>query len=1349
MLFGDLRKMLVARRVQKVAEQQDEKSESRDLPLADFRHTPAWVLLGEPGSGKSEALRMEAEETGGEFLTASTFINSHSMLSHWRGKTLFIDAMDEARASGTDSLTLRIANQLRQLDCPAFRLSCRAADWLGSMDKADLQDLSPDGKLLTLQLSPLTDSDIGQILQLNHGVVDPDDFVALAERHDIKQLLNNPQTLNLIAKAIQEDQWPESREQVYRLACEKLAYENDRRHRSHKRNNAIDNKTVTQAAGQLFATLLLAGKSGIARDDEAGSDEFPTAQQLSPEDPEATEHALQSGLFVPSGQHDEQLIPCHRSVAEYLAAIWLADKLDKHLLPLKRLLNLLLGYDGGVVADLRGLFAWLAQSSVTARHRLINIDPLGIVLYGDSSPFSPADKRLLLQSLRKKAEAFPGFRWHLRHDQEAFGALADPALVDDFRTILQNEDREEANQSHMDCVLEILQHGAAMPELAETLLSVVKDSDLWLRLRTGALKAWLKLCHPEDAKTLLDLINTGLVEDSDDELLAKLLAHLYPDHLAPTQLIQSLHIPKDSRLIGGYRMFWDHDLIESAPIEHLPELLSSFNAHTAVFDENHELGELSRAVGRLVAKTLEAYGDSATDGDIYEWLGAGAGAGAGADKYGQISRDAETQSFLTQWFVDRPNRYKALLKRCIHARAAQSRAFHFARLPAASAPSDIGSWYLHEASTESEAIGKVCLANAVELLIKNSPSDLTLETLANWSHKNSQRASLLEEFLFCHIDEWRSEHAKSANEYREKFKDQRHQRTIAITPLLDEIYSGTAPAHTLDHLSCVWLGHFSDIRGKTISERFANYSDLGDRLMHAAESGFKLSLQRTDLPSSDDIIALYLKKQRYWISQACLLGLQLLWKEDSPQILALPDTLTEQLLAFRISTVHLELKEWLAQTAQQRPELFANLLIRYANAALQQGDTSLEITHLISQSDAFDQVAALAAPEILKSFPLRDKKQNLGALEQLMEVVHAKAPDQLKPLAEHKLTLKGMDSAQKTLWYSLALLLEPKRYEKQLWRHVGKSNTRAALAAEYLCERRTSRIRGSTIPEYTLGRLIELITPNADFERASGFVSEAMKRGDQVRSIINMLGASTTPEAEKILQQLLEQPALQQVRYKIQDTLHQQHSKRREEQFRFSTVESVALVLANQAPTDNADLSALCLSYLDEIAHEIRTANDDGYRTFWNITNGKPDGPREENLCRDDIYRILRPRLNAHGISSTPEADHAGDKRADLYLDYRNQLTLPIEIKRDSHRDLWKALRNQLIAQYIHSPKSRGYGIYLVLWFKDAKHPMPAPLDGDRKPKSPEELQARLTAMLNEEECRRIFVRVLDVSWPK
>ena len=146
-----------------------------------------------------------------------------------------------------------------------------------------------------------------------------------------------------------------------------------------------------------------------------------------------------------------------------------------------------------------------------------------------------------------------------------------------------------------------------------------------------------------------------------------------------------------------------------------------------------------------------------------------------------------------------------------------------------------------------------------------------------------------------------------------------------------------------------------------------------------------------------------------------------------------------------------------------------------------------------------------------------------------------------------------------------------------------------------------------------------------------------------------------------------------------------------------------------------------------------------------------PTGKREENLCRD----ILLTRLRAHlasarfGIDCQPEVDYANDKRADICLSYRNEFELPIEIKRDDNRPLWTALRAQLIGQYtnsISSPKVSGHGIYLVLWF--GKNDLPAVKDGGKKPTSPEELQARLEAQLDPEERRRIFVRVLDVSWP-
>lgn len=1333
---------LVARRVQPLEQSPAGERRLPEQALSDFRPTPAWVLLGEPGAGKSEALKVEANETGGHYLTASELIATNPVPAQWRGKTLFIDALDESRAAGAESLALRIGTQLRNLDCPPFRLACRAADWYGPTDRADLQNLSPDGKLLTLQLCPLNDEDIRHILRSNYGIIDPESFTERAESHGIAPLLCNPQTLALMAQAIHEDHWPESRTEVYRLACETLAQEKSRRHRNAQRSAPVEAATVLKAAGQLFAVLLLAGKSGIALDLGARDSEFPTLQQLIPEDAEAATKALQSPLFVPAANHDEQLIPCHRSVAEYLAANWLGERLNQHKLPLGRLLNLLLGCDGGVVADLRGLFAWLAQCSTLARPRLIDIDPLGIVLYGDARPLSTADKRHLLQALREQAERFPGFRWHLQHDQEAFSALADETLAEDFRQILQNPQRDEATQAHMDCVLDILQYGGATPDLAEPLLAMVKDPTLWFRLRNSALDSWLKLSTPLEAKALLATINSDQVDDDDNRLLDRLLEQLYPAYLEPDELLQYLHPKKDSRLVGG-SIFWEYRLPELAPDNHLSSLLACFSERHEMFDEARLERGLPSAVNQLLVRALNTFGESSSDEQLFIWLG------AGADEYGHITRDKESQASIQRWLEHHPERYKAVLGRCISAMSEQYLYDHYPRLHHCAPPTDLGLWLLQKAASLDEKLSRTYLANTVHALtLQRGAQGLSLEVFAEWMQQNPSRASWLEDCLYCPIEDWRLRQAGRTNQHRHKRQEERHSRTVAIAPHMQAIAAGTAPPHLLDNLASVWLKHFVDIHGEAPSERFANYSELGDELMRAAESGFKLSLQRDDLPSADEIIELNLKKKRYRIGQPCLLGLQLLYAEAPEQVQALSDDLVERLLAFRLATPFMELSEWLAQTARQRPVLLANLLVRYANAAFKQGESSVELIHLLGKSDDYAQIAALAIPRLLRNFPLRAKKDQFNSLKRLLHAALRKSPSALDELVEHKLSLKGVDSAQKTLWLAMALLLAPELHEKALWRHIGKSPTRASLLAEFICQGFGARASHFTVPEHTLGRLIELIAPHAELERVSGYATDATERGDQIRAMVNQLGASTTAEAEQELQRLLDHPALSKLRFTLQDTLHQQRTKRREAQFSFLTPEAVANVLANEAPANIGDLTTLALAHLDDIALELRNANDDGYRDFWNVTQGKPNSQREENLCRDALLRRLRPRLNAQGVGIDPEVDHAADKRADLQLDYRNQFALPIEIKRDSHPELWKALRNQLMAQYINEPKAQGHGIYLVLWFGDSKKPMPATLDGGKKPKSPQELQTRLEALLNTEERQRVFVRVLDVSWP-
>lgn len=1214
----------------------------------------------------------------------------------------------------------------------------------------ELERFSPNGQLPVLQLSPLSDDDIRQILQNNYNVADPLAFVEQAERHRIAPLLSNPQMLGLMARAVSSEHWPESSSEVYRLACEKLAQEHNPYHRQTSEAKAVDSETVLKAAGQLFAVQLLSGKTGIATDLETSDAAHPALDQFKPEQPSAARRALQSALFSPATGHAERLIPCHRSVAEYLAAQWLAEKLDRKSLPHGRLLKLLLGFDGGVVADLRGLLAWLARHSTSIRTRLIDADPLGIVLYGDVRSFSTADKRHLLQALRQQAERFPGFRWHLWQDMSAFGALADDALLEDFRDILQTPERDEASQSHIDCVLDILEYGHTAPSLAAPLLAVLKDASLWPRLRYAALRGWLQLASPVEIKDLLSKICSNQVEDEDDELLGKLLDRLYPEHLTPDEMFLCLHPPKNARLIGCYRMFWEHRLPESTPTEQLPALLEAFSARTDVFDEDHADSWLSRSTDRLLVRTLNELGESATDEQLFTWLG------AGANQYGNFHRDRESGSLIRQWLEQHPERYKAVLAQCIQV-ILSSRYSPYPRLHNAAPPADIGLWHLHLAGTSEERAARVHLQHAVNSLIGlRGAEGLSLEAIEAWGRDFPTRSDWLDYWLVCDLEQERRslEDAAHIRSYRERRAEQRRQRTQHITSELPAIAAGTAAPYLLQHLAIAWLNQSSYIRGETISARFASYSDLGDELMLAAESGFRHCRQRSDLPSAADIIALHQSGPGHHIALPCLLGLQLDWTDAPEKVAALPDSLIERLLAFHLCSSYFgldDLNSWASQMAKQHPELFARVLIQQSAAAFAAGNTYSRMAYSLARDAAYAQVAQLAVPELLRHFPESAAGEQLRDLKKLLKAALIRAPGSLAGLASHKLASTTLHAEQRLPWLALQLLTEQSQNEEIFWQQLGDTVGAEAtplLTVEILLQGLQLQMLQSPQAERIAGRLLASTAPYAELERLSGFVTMAMDLGDKLRGMLDWLGSQSTTEAGDELRHLLDCPALATQRYRIQSTLEQQQARRREAEFQFLELKAVADVLANRRPANVEDLAWLTLHHLDDIAHELGHANDDGYRAFWNITKGKSTGRREENLCRDILLTRLRSRLNAHSISIAPEYDHAGDKRADLHLDYNNQLSLPIEIKRDDHAELWTALRDQLMALYVRAPKSAGHGIYLVLWFGDSANPVKSPPDGSPRPASPEELQSKLEALLNTEERRRIFVRVLNVSWP-
>ncbi|MGB4922566.1 MAG: hypothetical protein WBO98_00005, partial [Candidatus Nitrotoga sp.] len=184
-------------------------------------------------------------------------------------------------------------------------------------------------------------------------------------------------------------------------------------------------------------------------------------------------------------------------------------------------------------------------------------------------------------------------------------------------------------------------------------------------------------------------------------------------------------------------------------------------------------------------------------------------------------------------------------------------------------------------------------------------------------------------------------------------------------------------------------------------------------------------------------------------------------------------------------------------------------------------------------------------------------------------------------------------------------------------------------------------------------------------------------------------------------------------------------------------------------PASVADLAALTFDHLRDIARKIRDGNTNDYENYWSygVGNKKLERPKPENDCRNVLLSSLQMRLSPLGIDAQPEGNYADNKRADIRVSFggASGFNVPIEIKKDTHDDLWSAIHKQLIPKYVRDPGAEGHGIYLVFWFGGKG--MKPPSDG-KKLRSAAELEERLRQMLTTEESHRIQICVIECALP-
>ena len=374
-------------------------AEKSGRPLHSFADAAAYVLIAEPGAGKTTAFETEAASQGGECETVRNF-RTFDDKQKWHGKALFLDGLDESRAGVVDGRTPLddIRRKLDRLGRPPFRLACRWADWMAATDRNRLAEVSPDETVIVLRLDPLSNQNVKDILANNYGVEDTDGFIRTAQKRGVKQLLTNPQNLELLAKLVLLGKWPDSRRQMFHEACRLLVRERNREHLAVNLSNA-DIDPLIEAAGRLCAVQLFCGTAGYSLPDRVESDdEYPSLTEVG-EAGGRMRQVLGTRLFA--GTSEGKLAPAHRQIAEFLAAQYVAELLGGGL-PLERSLALITGFDGELVPSFSNFASWLAVHNKPSRKRLSELNPSGLVYAGDRQTYSPR------RQARHRAEPPPG-----------------------------------------------------------------------------------------------------------------------------------------------------------------------------------------------------------------------------------------------------------------------------------------------------------------------------------------------------------------------------------------------------------------------------------------------------------------------------------------------------------------------------------------------------------------------------------------------------------------------------------------------------------------------------------------------------------------------------------------------------------------------------------------------------------------------------------------------------------------------------------------------------------------------------------------------------------------------------
>ena len=893
---------------------------------------------------------------------------------------------------------------------------------------------------------------------------------------------------------------------------------------------------LLDAAGRLCAVQLISGAAGFSLNRIESDADYPAYDACDHESPEVLRLALSTRLF--KGVGVGRFVPVHRHIAEFLAGRHLA-KLIGDGLSTRRILSLIAGEDGVVVTELRGLSAWLAAHSRTARGELIKSDPIGVGLYGDIRGFSPDEKRKLILSLNREVTRID----YRANFAAAFVPLASSDMESTLFEVLMESRRDVEHQMVVEFLLQVLQEAPPQLGLSQTLLNIVRDPSWPPRPTRSAFYAFIhnSTDSPERANSLRQIaedIRTGLMHDPGNGLLGILLTYLYPKAIRPSQVWDYLNDNGDPHFPTTYEQFWEYVLPNELEDDDVAELLDRLHERLPTIKSTLEGSGAHDLPMKLLARGLCTRGDELETARLYDWLSAGAY--QGWEGYRSARDPDDPILHVRAWLEQRPEVQKAVLvEGLIRCPAGDEFSFCsrsvWSSLHGSNLPHDFDLWCLDSAVELDEThprVAEVLLDHAAGLYQERT-------NLPGLSHSVLVEHIRGHELLERRLEFWSDllpnaqppDSRQTFDDSREGDKRAREQWVDLVRSNVDALRENRALPSLLHDLARAYFGQIPS-RGTNINPEQRvreQLSDDGD-LTEAAMTGLRGTIWRDDVPEAEKTIRMRSESRMHYLALPVLAGLDDIERRRPHLLARLDENQKRKALAFLYCMPGNRDNQWYLDWQDSDPNLVADVLVKCAWPATRMGEEFIpglyDLEHL-AHMNLHSQIVRSATPPLLRAFPLRSRLKQIQALDILLwtAIRHLDEP-LLRQLIEKKLAHRSMTVAQRVHWLAAGVLLAPGKYLNPLEHFVGCREARIRQLAAFLCsgDRLPPLLDNPPVPSLKLfvGLLGRSFRPHA----SDGFVVPTIQESSRVEFMIQQLANRPDQDATRALEALSSDAAL-------------------------------------------------------------------------------------------------------------------------------------------------------------------------------------------------------------------------------